>query len=99
MVVDVAETVPGARLRLVGAESLQQFERLLAVAERPLVISELGVEPADRVQGCSLPETVAYGHVYRQRALGMAERLGVAAFYLKDQGQRVFGVALAGAVS
>jgi hypothetical protein len=50
MVVDVADAVPGARLGLKGTGSLQQIERLPAVAERLLVIAEPGAEPADRVQ-------------------------------------------------
>lgn len=78
----VAEAVPRGGLPGAVAELLVQGECLLAVSEGVLVVAELGVKSADRVESASLPGRVAGGPVQVKGLPGVVERFAVA-----DRGQ------------
>src|SRR6266516_260937 len=99
LMMGVAQTVPDVALLLgVVAKFLLQLESLPAVAERLPVIAELGMEPADPVQGQSLAEPVAGSVEQIQCLLGMAERVCATAPPLKIEGQIDVDAGLGGAV-
>jgi hypothetical protein len=51
------------------------------------VIAELGVAPADSVEGVGLPEAVTRGTVQFEALLGVPKRVGGALSALADLGQ------------
>ena len=87
LLVGISEAVERAGLSLGEAEVAEQVERLLAVAERLLVVPDYGAEPADRVEGLGLAGPVAGGRVRRQRLPGVAQGLAVAPLMAQRDGQ------------
>ncbi len=74
LVVRVAETVPGGGLGVAVAQLLVHGQGLLAGGEGLAVVAELGVAPADCVEGIGLAGPVTGGPVQVERPLRVPER-------------------------
>jgi hypothetical protein len=98
LLVGVPEAVERAGFPLLAAEDPEQVERLLAVADRLLVIPDDRAEPADRVESLSPARQVVGGCVRLQRLPGVAEGLVLAPLIAQRDGQRVVDVGLAGVI-
>lgn len=78
-VVGVAEAVPRRALGDAVVERLLQAKRLLTVLDRRVVVPEVRVTPANRVQGPRTADLVTGGRVQVERLKGMVQRVGVLA--------------------
>src|ERR1700683_1873065 len=99
MVVGVAEAVPCVGLAVMIAEFVVEFEGLLAVGQRLLVLSEQGAVPADRVESTCLPGGMAGRLVQAEGLAGLLKGLPVAVLQSQRPPQAVMAVRLAHVVT
>jgi hypothetical protein len=83
VVVNIAQAVPRVGFTELVAEFLVQGECPLAVIEGALMLAEMGVIPADTIEGISLPDTVIGGLIQVEGLLGVVEAIRIAASLFK----------------
>jgi hypothetical protein len=93
-VVSISDAVQCDGLAGTVAELAEQFRALLAVLKSPERFAELGVAPADDVQGGGLPAAVAGELIQPQRFPAVLERVAVFALPRARVGERGVGEGL-----
>jgi hypothetical protein len=97
--VDVADAVQGVGGAAAVPGVTVQAQRPLAVGQRPVVLAQVGVQPADPVLQGGLGPPVPDGLEHPQRVQRDGQRLGVAFLFLQHAGQAVEHHGLVGPVA